>query len=144
MAVDRAVGRRPLGLIDITVYLGGLIVGVAMAHVVIGVVEDGRMTAVGGLMLSGVGLFIAAFMYVRRAAMMQRQYAYYILHVLAFLVVNASFALHTLGMYAADRDGEITDSWQGVLFTMPLFWSIGLFVHTLATVFSTGYEHVEV
>lgn len=144
MAIQRAVGRRPLSTADIAVYVGGLTVGLALTHVVIGAVNDGRMSTLGGLALAGLGVFMAVFMYVRRAAMTQRRYAYYFLHVIAYLMINASFMLHAALMYSSGRGDEIADSWRGVLFAMPLFWAIGLFLHTLGTLVSTGYEHVEV
>ena len=144
MTVERAVGQRPLSTIDIAVYVGGLAVGLVLTHVVIGADSEGHIGTLGGLALAGVGVFIAVFMYVRRAAMTQRRYAYYFLHVIAFLMVNASFMLHAVLMYSSGRGDEIMGSWRGVVFERPLFWAIGLFLHTLGTILSKGYEHVEV
>jgi hypothetical protein len=102
------------------------------------------MTGAGGLVLAGVAVFIAGFLFVRRAAITQRRYAYYFLHVIAFLMVNASFLLHAFLTQSPGRGDELTDSWRGVLLAMPLFWSLGLFVHTLGAASAKGYEHVEV
>lgn len=144
MSSQRAVGQRALSTADIAVYMGGLVLGLVLTHVVIAVVSDGRMSALGGLALAAVAIFIAAFMYVRRAAMAQRRYAHYLLHVIAYLMVNASFFLHALLMHSSGRADEIANSWRGALFAMPLIWAIGLFLHTLGTAFSRGYEHVDV
>jgi hypothetical protein len=144
MTFQRAVGQRPLSTTDIAVYVGGLAVGLALTHVVIGAVSDGHITTSGRLALAGVGVFMAVFMYVRRAAMTQRRYAYYFLHVIAFVMVNASFMLHAVLMYSSGRGDEIMGSWQGVAFAMPLFWAVGLFLHTLGAMLSKGYEHVDV
>ena len=133
-----------LSTADIAVYVGGLILGLVLTHVVIAVISDGRMSTPGTLALAAIATFVAAFMYVRRAAIAQRRYAQYFLHVIAYLTVNASFLLHALVMFSAGRADEIADSWRGVLFAMPLTWAIGLFLHTVGTVSSRGFEHVEV
>jgi len=144
MSDQRAVGQHVLSTTDITAYVAGLVLGLALTHVVIAVVSDGRVSTLGILALAAVAIFIAAFMYVRRAAIAQRRYAQYLLHVLAYITVNASFLLHALLMHSAGRADEVADSWRGVLFAMPLTWAIGLFLHTLGTASSRGYEHVEV
>jgi hypothetical protein len=144
MSGQRAVGQHVLSTTDIAVYLGGLVLGLALTHGVIAVASDGRMNTLGALALAAVAIFIAAFMYVRRAAIAQRRYAHYFLHVIAYLTVNASFLLHALVMFSAGRADEIAGSWRGVLFAMPLTWAVGLFLHTLGTASSRGYEHVEV
>jgi hypothetical protein len=144
MTDQRAVGQHTLSTTDITAYVAGLVLGLALTHIVIAVVSDGRVSTLAALALAAVALFIGAFMYVRRAAITQRRYAQYLLHVLAYVTVNASFLLHALLMYSAGRADEVADSWRGVLFAMPLTWAIGLFLHTLGTASSKGYEHVEV
>jgi hypothetical protein len=144
MGSQRAVGQRILSTTDMAVYVGGLVVGLVVTHVVIAVASDGRMATLGVLALAAVAIFIAAFMYVRRAAIAQRRYAQYFLHVIAYLTVNASFLVHALLMYSAGRADEIADSWRGVMFAMPLTWAVGLFLHTLGTASSKGFEHVEV
>jgi hypothetical protein len=141
---QRAAGQHALSTTDITTYVGGLVLGLALTHLVIAVIGDGRVSTPGTLALAAVAIFIAAFMYVRRAAIAQRRYAQYLLHVLAYVMVNASFLLHALVMYAAGRAGEVADTWRGVLFAMPLIWAIGLFLHTLGIASSKGYDHVEV
>lgn len=144
MAVQRPVGQRPLSRADIVTYLGGVAVGLALVQLTIGVLDDGKVTATGGFALAAVAVFIGVFMYVRRAAIAQRRHAYYLLHVTAFLLVNASFWLHAMLAHSSTTADDITESWRGALLTMPLIWAVGLFLHTLGTVFSNGYEHVEV
>jgi hypothetical protein len=141
---QRTAGQRALSTTDIAAYVGGLVLGLSLTHMVIAVISEGRVGVLGTIALAAVAIFIAAFMYLRRAAIAQRRYAQYLLHVLAYVMVNASFLLHALAMYSAGRAGEVADSWRGVLFAMPLIWAIGLFLHTLGTASSRGYDHVEV
>lgn len=144
MTTQRAIGQPPLSTVDVAAYAGGLAVTLALTHLVVGVLDDGRMSALAGLALAGVAVFVVVFLYLRRAAMAQRRYGYYLLHVIAFLLVNGSFALHALVRYSAGSTEAVTGGWRGVLFVMPLVWSVGLLVHTLGTLASRGYEHVEV
>jgi hypothetical protein len=144
MNSQRDVGQHVLSTTDIAAYVGGLVLGLAVTHGVIAVISDGRMSIPGTLALAAVAIFIAAFMYIRRAAIAQRRYAQYLLHVLAYVMVNASFLLHALLMYSAGHADEVADTWRGALFAMPLIWAIGLFLHTLGTASSRGYDHVEV
>lgn len=144
MSNARTAGQRPLSPRDLTVYVGGLAAGLLLTHALIAVVSDGRMGALGGLGLAAVALFMTVFLYIRRAALAQRRYGHYLLHVIAYLAVNASFVLHALVMYSSGRAEEIAASWRGPLFAMPLVWAVGLFLHTVGTAVSNGYEHVDV
>jgi hypothetical protein len=144
MSNERTAGQRALSPTDITVYVGGLVAGLALTHALIAVVSDGRMGTPGRLGLAGVALFLAVFLYVRWAAIAQRRYGHYFLHVIAYVAVNASFALHALVLYSSGRAEEIAASWRGPLLAMPLVWAVGLFLHTIGTAVSDGYEHVDV
>lgn len=142
MMTQRAPGQYPLTRTDVGVYIGGLAVGLALTHIVIAL-SNGRVTVLATLTLAGAAGFVLAFMHVRRPSIAQRRYGFYLLHVIAFLMVNASFWLHALLTPSAGSSDEITGAWRGVLFAMPILWSIGLFIHTLGTLLANGYEHVE-
>ena len=144
MTVQRPDGQRPLSTTDIATYMGCLVVGLALTHLTIVVLDDGMVTATGGFLLAAVAIFIAGFMYVRRAAIAQRRHAFYVLHVMAFLLVNSSFWLHALLAHSSTTSDDIIVSWRGALLTMPLVWSVGLLLHTIGTAFAKGYEHVDV
>ncbi|WGW13014.1 2TM domain-containing protein [Saxibacter everestensis] len=143
-AIARPAGHRSLSRKDVVVYVAGVIAGLIATHAVIAFADDGRITVRSTLLLAVVACFIAGFYLVRRPAIRQRRYAYYFLHVMAFLLVNGSYWLHA-GILSLDgRADVVAATWSGALYAMATFWGIGLLIHTLGAFLSKGFEDVDV
>ncbi len=134
--------------IGIKTYVIVLLVLVAFAQGYVAIALDNRMDSYkAGLALVPAALCYSYFLSANAKTLNKRAYSGYIAHVATYLIVNISYWLHAF-IYLLTNDGisdkslALDNGWFGVLICMPLFWGLGLLIHTFGAWMSKGFENV--
>lgn len=143
MTTTRPAGRTPVSNRQLMTYIAVMALGLTVVQGWTALGSGSRITAVTGLLLVVVALYALLFSARTRAALRQRAYAGYFVHVMTYLLVNGSFWIHAAVLVLSGRSEVLAAGWSGPLISMSVLWGVGLLLHTFGAVLSKGYDDVE-
>ena len=130
-------------------YTLGLVVAMAVVQVVIAA-TGGEVTILAGGLTALVAIGIAVWLWRTLRVLMRVRFGVAIAHVIAFVIVTASFNLHAIVRVMAigfevDGAGDtvrnlLESSWFGATIVMSGLWGLGLLIHLIGTVIGHGWE----
>lgn len=131
------------------IYVATISVMLAGVHLFIALVEKSEMTVAASFALVPVALTYLYFPVAFRKKIKKEAFLSYILHSTTYLLVNISYWIHGFILYIQDADANegaliLSNNWMGVLLAMPLFWGIGLLIHTFGAWITDGFEDVQI
>lgn len=144
MMPDRPIGVPPITNQQLAGYVVVLTAGMILLQGYTAFVADSRVTAITGLLLVAVAIYIAFFVARNGTALRTRAHGTYFAHAVAYLIINGSFWLHAWILILSGREGILEGGWAASLISMCVLWGIGLLVHTIGAMLGNGYEDVEV
>ena len=130
-------------------YVAATITSLFLLHIYIATAGDGEPSEFASLMLIAIGFVPGLFTYFKRKDIFKRAYMNYIMHVIFYLLVNLSFWIHASVQYlsatSAEVNGQliISQDWTVHILYVPLFWGIGLLVHTATVWKSKGFDEIK-
>lgn len=129
-------------------YIITVIAVLAVTHGYI-VANDSEINLIALLMLAGVAIYSSVFQARKKKELNKVAYLPYMLHVTTYLLVNLSFLAHGFASAIQNADANngdliLSPEWIGLTVAMPLFWGIGLLVHTVGAYFTRGFENVSI
>ncbi|PFG29662.1 hypothetical protein [Paramicrobacterium agarici] len=133
--ISRSGEERSL-VAGLTLYALVLAAVMVVFHVVVVTVGDGTVDQWSMLALAGAALTIVIGARVMRKNLIRRPFAYFVFHVLSFVLVVGSVSVHA---FLAGWTGSIS----GGLVWMVGLWSIGLFVHAFASIARGGFADAD-
>ena len=130
-------------------YTLGLVVAMAVVQVVIAA-TGGEVTILAGGLTALVAIGIAVWLWRTLRVLMRVRFSVAIAHVIAFVIVTASFNLHAIVRVMAicfevDGAGDtvrnlLESSWFGATIVMSGLWGLGLLIHLIGSVIGHGWE----
>lgn len=130
-------------------YTLGLVVAMAVVQVVIAA-TGGEVTILAGGLTALVAIGIAVWLWRTLRVLMRVRFGVAIAHVIAFVIVTASFNLHAIVRVMAigfevDGAGDtvrnlLESSWFGATIVMSGLWGLGLLIHLIGSVIGHGWE----
>ncbi|KHS50758.1 hypothetical protein [Brevibacterium linens] len=130
-------------------YTLGLVVAMAVVQVVIAA-TGGEVTILAGGLTALVAIGIAVWLWRTLRVLMRVRFGVAIAHVIAFVIVTASFNLHAIVRVMAigfevDGAGDtvrnlLESSWFGTTIVMSGLWGLGLLIHLIGSVIGHGWE----
>ena len=130
-------------------YTLGLVVAMAVVQVVIAA-TGGEVTILAGGLTALVAIGIAVWLWRTLRVLMRVRFGVAIAHVIAFVIVTASFNLHAIVRVMAigfevDGAGDtvrnlLESSWFGATIVMSGLWGLGLLIHLVGAVLGRGWE----
>lgn len=130
-------------------YTLGLVVAMAVVQVVIAA-TGGEVTILAGGLTALVAIGIAVWLWRTLRVLMRVRFGVAIAHVIAFVIVTASFNLHAIVRVMAigfevDGPGDtvrnlLESSWFGATIVMSGLWGLGLLIHLIGSVIGHGWE----
>jgi hypothetical protein len=114
---------------------------------VINIIRGNIYDLSSGSMLFIIFLYYLYSNYRNHSSLKKVRFGLLISHYIAYFLVNlsfviASFAIYWNSIFTIIGDGyiQLPKEASGVLCFMPIFWGVGLLVHTIASVANRGYE----
>ena len=130
-------------------YTLGLVVAMVVVQIVIAA-TGGEITILAGGLTALVAIGIAVWLWCTLRVLMRVRFGVAIAHVIAFVIVTASFNLHAIVRVMAigfevDGAGDtvrnlLESSWFGATIVMSGLWGLGLLIHLIGTVIGHGWE----
>ncbi|MEY8570615.1 hypothetical protein [Brevibacterium linens] len=130
-------------------YTLGLVVAMVVVQIVIAA-TGGEITILAGGLTALVAIGIAVWLWRTLRVLMRVRFGVAIAHVIAFVIVTASFNLHAIVRVMAigfevDGAGDtvrnlLESSWFGATIVMSGLWGLGLLIHLIGTVIGHGWE----
>ena len=130
-------------------YTLGLVVAMAVVQVVIAA-TGGEVTILAGGLTALVAIGIAVWLWRTLRVLMRVRFGVAIAHVIAVVIVTASFNLHAIVRVMAigfevDGAGDtvrnlLESSWFGATIVMSGLWGLGLLIHLVGAVLGRGWE----
>lgn len=136
MATTHAASTPATSKSLILPYLLVLLAAVAALQIFIAV-QDITPVAAIGLFVIAAAIFI--WHWGNRKALNKVRFGNAVTHAMAYVVVNASFALHAM-LGGAFTVGAPEPGWVASAIAMPAFWGIGLVVHLFGATLGGGWE----
>ncbi len=114
----------------------------------INITRNGNFNSlVSGLMLFAIFIFYMFYGIKQKSKLKKIRFGYLIFHFMTYTLVNisytvAAFILYWNSIFTITGDGYISmpKEASGALYFMPIYWGIGLIIHTLASIFNRGFE----
>lgn len=130
-------------------YTLGLVVAMVVVQIVIAA-TGGEITILAGGLTALVAIGIAVWLWRTLRVLMRVRFGVAIAHVIAFVIVTASFNLHAIVRVMAigfevDGAGDtvrnlLESSWFGATIVMSGLWGLGLLIHLIGSVIGHGWE----
>lgn len=133
--ISRSEQRRSL-VVSLTVYAIILAAIMAAFHIIVATVGGGTVDQWSMLVLVAAALAIVVGAFTMRASLIRRPFAFFVFHVLSFVLVVGSISVHA---FLTGWNGP----GSGGLVWMVALWSLGLLVHAFASIARGGFADAD-
>lgn len=114
-------------------------------HIFTAVALDSEINVWAGVALLPAAITYAVFGYTNKKILRKHAYGELLIHLVTYLLVNMSYFAHAMFTAEFKEDSfSLQAGWYGVIIIMPLFWGLGLLMHTFGAWMTKGFEDVSI
>lgn len=139
--------QKPINSKNILLPYTLILLGLVSLMQIINYIRAPKNDVLTALILVVIAAYYYIFNLINKVNLKKIRFGFLISHFICYLIVNLSYLILAFIIFADSTitiigDGfiSIPKQWSGALFFMPIFWGLGLLIHTIVSIAQRGFE----